>query len=113
MNELTITRGDTLETALVIYTDDTQQEEYIPAEGDVIRFAVKRKISDAEPIITQIINNTTLALRVEAEQTKLLPNPSRIGKVIQCAYDVQITHPDGTVEADIKEVILEGTPEVD
>ena len=48
MNELTITRGDTLETALVIYTDDTQQEEYIPAEGDVIRFAVKRKISDAE-----------------------------------------------------------------
>ena len=48
-NNITITRGDTLEALLEILCADGQPYEVRP--GDVIRFALKQKYADREPLL--------------------------------------------------------------
>ena len=67
---ITITRGDTLEALLEILCADGQPYEVRP--GDVIRFALKQKYTDREPLLLKEIPHDTLLLRLEAEETKLL-----------------------------------------
>lgn len=106
-NVITITRGDTLDTNISIKTADG--EDYIPAVGDVIRFALKSSFKPTEePIIFKVIPNETLHLRLEAEDTKLLKARST-----PYAYDIQINMANGTVDTFIDRGKFFVTDEVD
>lgn len=84
-----MTRGDTLQANIII-TDD-EGTEYVPTEGDQIRFAVKKNYNDELPLIIKEIPYDTLLLRVESSETKTLEQPG------DYVYDIQITLTDGTV----------------
>lgn len=86
-----MTKGDTLEVPINIMTKDGKP--YIPSEGDVIRFAMKREYNDAEPLILKVIPNDTLILRIESDETKDL----EIRKV-PYVYDIELTTVTGTVD---------------
>lgn len=79
---ITLTRGDTFE-ALVSATkrDGTQ---YIPVEGDVIRFAMKENYDDPRPLLVKDIPIDTMMLTLEPQDTADL----NFGKyVYDIAYD--------------------------
>lgn len=86
-----ITKGDTLEVPVNIMTKEGLV--YIPAEGDVIRFAMKKTYDDAEPLILKTIPNDTLILRLESAETKNL----EVSKV-PYVYDIELTTITGTVD---------------
>ena len=97
-----LTRGDTLIANLEIKRDD---ETYIPAVGDVIRFAMKKDYKDEEPLIIKTIDNNDMVLRLDSSDTKSL----EFGEYV---YDIQITMEDGTVDTFISDVFIV-EPEVD
>ena len=97
-----LTRGDTLIANLEIKRDD---ETYIPAVGDVIRFAMKKDYKDEEPLILKTIDNNEMVLRLDSSDTKSL----EFGEYV---YDIQITMEDGTVDTFISDVFIV-EPEVD
>lgn len=105
-NTIYITRGDTLDLSITIY--DQNGEEYTPEEGAVIRFAMKKKYTDTEPLIKKVIPISTMKLRIEADEMKAIP-ASRTPYV----YDVELTLPDGTVDTFIDRQNLYVTEEVD
>lgn len=102
-NKITITRGDTLDTTIAIKTSGG--EDYVPMEGDQIRFALKKKYSDETPLIIKNIPCDTLVLRVEASETKLLD----VGSYV---YDIELTTSDGYVDTFIDKQTLVVTEEV-
>ena len=91
-----LTRGDTLITKINIMQGD---EEYVPQEGDTVRFALKNArmksdrtdFLDTKPLVLKAVPMNTLLLRLEPADTKKLPFGSYI-------YDIQITMADGTVD---------------
>lgn len=95
-NTIHITRGDTLEVEIGISMEDGT--EYVPASGDVIRFALKSSYRDEEPLILRTIDNDTLILRLEAAETKQLPARNQA-----YVYDIELTTEDGTVDTFIAE----------
>lgn len=90
---ITMTRGDTLSLTIGVKQGE---EDYQVQEGDVIRFAMKRSYSDAEPLIVKQIGTDDLALQLDPEDTKDLPFGSYV-------YDIEITMEDGTVDTFIAE----------
>ena len=86
---ITLTRGDTFE-ALVSATkrDGTQ---YIPVEGDVIRFAMKENYDDPRPLLVKDIPIDTMMLTLEPQDTADL----NFGKYV---YDIQLTKANGKVD---------------
>ena len=103
---ITITRGDTLDALVEIFQSDGSP--YPVQSDDVIRFALKQRYSDREPLLTKVIPNATLNLRLEAEETKIL----KAGGA-PYVYDIQITMEDGTVDTFIDRGRLTVTEEVD
>lgn len=109
--KITLTRGDTFIANIGMSKDG---EVYTPQEGDVIRFALKHPTMnstktdyvDVEPLITKVIPNNTLVLRLEPEDTKSLG----FGDYV---YDVQITYADGRVDTFITASPFKITPEVE
>lgn len=101
---ITLTRGDTFE-ALVSATkkDGTQ---YIPVEGDSIRFAMKESYDDARPILVKEIPIDTMLLVLEPEDTADL----NFGKYV---YDIQLTKANGKVDTFIPKATLKLSEEVD
>ena len=95
-SNIELTRGDTLVLQVVILKDG---EAYTPAAEDEIRFAMKHntlngtktEYTDPEPLLTKVIPNDTMILRLESNDTK----PFGFGLY---AYDIQITFEDGTVD---------------
>jgi len=75
---------------------------------DVIRFALKQKYRDREPLLRKEIPHDSMGLRLESEETKLL----RAGGV-PYVYDIEITMEDGTVDTFIDRGKLIVTEEVD
>lgn len=88
-NVITITRGDTLETK--VSTELESGEDFVPGSGDKIRFALKKRYSDPNPIIIKNIDVKDLILRLDAEDTKIL-SPGRY------VYDVELTTAEGYVD---------------
>lgn len=88
-NVITLTRGDTARIQVNI-TDATGQP-YVPQDGDVIRFALKKRYADDTPLINITIPNDTLLLEISPSDTK----PLRFGTY---KYDIQITMANGTVD---------------
>lgn len=91
--DITTTRGDTVYLEINLKRQDGGT--YIPQEGDTIRFALKRRITDLEPLIIKDVDMSTLTLRIESEETKALAedNPTRISFV----YDIELTQKNGDV----------------
>lgn len=87
--EIIMTRGDTFKATLTI--QDSYGDIYVPQEGDVIRFAMKKRYSDKSVLISKIINNDTLELKLDPKDTKSLP----FGNYV---YDVELTYANGDVD---------------
>lgn len=100
-----LTRGDTL--IIGINLEDADGNEYVPCEQDKIRFALKEKYTDEEPLIIKEIPYDTMTLRLESKDTKKLKMPQ------DYVYDIQITMSDGTVDTFITKGRLRITEEVD
>lgn len=94
-NNIILTRGDTLLLEIKMIK---QGEEYIPIEGETLRFAMKNKYSDPDQkvILVKNIPIDTLILELEPEDTKNLPMRSKY------VYDIQFTDIDGRVDTFIK-----------
>lgn len=88
---ITITRGDTLDATLELFTGDGAPYEV--QEGDLIRFALKRKYADRAPVLRKVIPVDTLRLRLESAETKKLR-----AAWAPYVYDIQLTKADGTVD---------------
>ena len=100
-----MTRGDTLRTQITMY--DAQDQEYVPQDGDSIRFAMKRAYSDEEPLLVKIIPNETQFLVLDPADTKDLEAPGTF------VYDIQITFADGDVDTFVSKAKLKLLEEVD
>ena len=87
--DIYMTRGDTLKTSVTMMLK--QGTEYVPAAGDVVRFAMKHRYKDSVPILSVEIPNETMILQVDSDDTKAL----RFGEYV---YDIEITYADGVVD---------------
>lgn len=91
-NQIRLVRGDSFYATVEVFD---QGEPYTPSQGDVIRFAVKLMYADKEALITKVIPNDTLLLKLEPADTKELP-------VLTYVYDVEITKENGDVDTFIR-----------
>ena len=87
-NTIYLTRGDTL--FLTVNLTDSDGEPYEPSDGDIIRFAMKRRLTSKEPILLKNISTDTLTFEIEPEDTKSLPYG-------QYSYDIEFTEEYGHV----------------
>lgn len=101
---ITLTRGDTFEALVSATTKDGLQ--YIPEEGDVIRFAMKENYADQRPLLVKDIPVSTMMLVLQPEDTKDL----NFGKYV---YDIQLTRANGKVDTFITKAVLKLSEEVD
>lgn len=106
--KITMIRGDTVRIQLSI--TDADGEAYEPANGDIIRFALKKSYNDNEPILVKTIPNDTLLLELLPEDTKGLKFGNLNGVY---KYDIEITQEDGTVDTIIPRAELVILEEVD
>ena len=100
--KISLTRGDSFFCTLTLTKNG---QPYTPAQGDSIRFAVKKNYNSPTVLIEKLIPNDTLLLHLRPEDTKLL----QIGKYV---YDIELTDEDGEVDTFIAEAVIELTPEV-
>ncbi|MBQ9613956.1 MAG: hypothetical protein IJV14_15435 [Lachnospiraceae bacterium] len=101
-----LTRGDTLEAKVKILVKDLG-DQYVPGPGDVIRFALKSRYRDEEPLIIKTIPNDSLILRLESADTKKLKARKR-----PYVYDIELTTASGTVDTFIDRALFYVTEEV-
>lgn len=98
-----MTRGDSVYIDLSLtYSDGT---EYVPTDGDSIRFAMKRDYTSIAPKLTINIPIDTLELHIRPEDTKNL----NFGKYV---YDIELTNAYGDVDTFIAEATIELCKEV-
>lgn len=100
---ITLTRGDSFYAEVIMKNPD--KTDYTPQQGDSVRFALKKKYQDAEPLILKQIPTNTLVLHLEPEDTKSLP----FGKYV---YDIELTKANGDVDTFIYESEFEIAKEV-
>lgn len=88
---ITLTRGDSLILNLTLTKNG---ETYTPDEEDVIRFALKRRYTDEDSavLINKVIDNETLQLEIEPDDTKSL----LMGHTY--VYDIELTDSNGRVD---------------
>jgi len=102
---INLTRGDTFRAIVTPILPDTDNEPYIPVEGDSIRFALKQKYEDVVPILVKDIPIDTLELVLRPEDTKEMP----YGKYV---YDIQLTYANGDIDTFIAKAKFNLTEEV-
>lgn len=102
--DIELTRGDTFKRTLVL--TDAAGNPFTPAEGDEIRFALKKKVKDETVLINRVIPNDTLLLKIDPEDTKELA----FGDYV---YDIQITYANGEVDTFITVSQFKITEEVE
>lgn len=101
-DNISITRGDTLILNISITKNN---DAYTPNSGDKVRFALKRTLRDAEPIIIKDIDTSTMRLILESSDTKALEPGSY-------KYDIELTTVDGYVDTFIGPATFKITEEV-
>lgn len=95
-NAITLVRGDTVEIPVTIRL--RSGEEYVPSEGDVIRFALKSSYDDNDPVlIHKVLANESPIIRLEACETKAL-----VAQKKPYVYDVELTTAHGYVDTFIR-----------
>lgn len=99
---ISLTRGD----SLILHVDVTQNfEPYVPQEGDVIRFALKKNSNDQEVLILKNVDLDSMQLIIEPEDTKSLPYGTY-------KYDIELTTVGGFVDTFIGPANFKITEEV-
>lgn len=99
-----LTRGDTMRIRVNLKRSDG--ELYTPDANDRIRFAVKKRYNDPDPLILIPIPVDTLVLTISPEDTKSLDFGTYV-------YDIQITYANGDVDTFIYKQQLKIEEEVD
>lgn len=90
-NDIFLTRGNTVDTTITIKTKSG--DEYVPASGDVILFAVKSAYSDSRSIIKKEIDHNSMRLFIsEAESKKL------VARKMPYVYDIDLRTLSGVVD---------------
>lgn len=102
--KIILTRGDTFKAKVMPTKPDG--EPFRPAEGDSIRFALKKSYSDPEVLIEKIVPIDTLLLHIEPADTKNLAFGTYV-------YDIQLTYANGDIDTFIDRAQFELTEEVD
>lgn len=102
---ISLTRGDTLKILVDIRNPDGTS--YIPVQGDSIRFAMKKDYKREEVVLMKNIPTDTLLLKLDPEDTEMLPQPS------EYVYDIELTHVNGDVDTFIDKAVFKLTEEVD
>ena len=90
-----LTRGDSF-YAEVEMIDKVTGEEYVPEEGDRVRFALKRRCEDKTALLIKEIPIETQMLHLEPQDTKSLS----FGEYV---YDIELTTASGDVDTFIWE----------
>lgn len=90
---ITMIKGDT--AIIYLSITDMYGNEYVPEEGDFIRFAAKRRYSDEQPCMYIEIPIETMTLVIEPDDTKDLE--AGLGDVIY-RYDIELSKADGSVD---------------
>lgn len=90
---ITITRGDS--AAIRVQIIDFDGNEYVPVEGDTVRFALKKNYTDDEPLLVKPIPISTMDLILMPEDTKNLESGPIRGRY---KYDIELTREDGMVD---------------
>lgn len=101
---IVLTKGDTFKATVSMI--QSNGELYTPAEGDVVRFHMKKNYSDPDLLIEKIIPNDTLLLKLDPVDTSSL----NVGNYV---YDIQITYANGDVDTFIDQGTLTLTEEVE
>lgn len=83
---ITITRGDSAVIGVQIFGPDGS--EFIPQEGDTIRFAMKRNYTDDEALIVKDIPISSMELVLLPSDTKNLESGPTRGRY---KYDIELT----------------------
>lgn len=83
---ITMTRGDTLDVPVKIMKNDGT--EYEIQSGDQVRFAMKKKYDDANPLIMKTLDNEDLRIVVEPLETSQLDYGDYV-------YDVKLIKENG------------------
>jgi len=86
---ITMTKGDTLR--LVVGIKNANGQTYTPAEGDVVRFAMKRHYYDSQAAIKKTLPNETLLLHLAPADTETLA----VGDYV---YDIELTYANDDVD---------------
>ena len=95
-NTITLVRGDTVEVPVTIRLRNG--EDYVPSEGDVIRFALKSDYMDDSPVlIRKVLPNDSPVLRLEACETKALSARKRA-----YVFDIELATVNGYVDTFIR-----------
>lgn len=110
-NKISMTRGDTLIANVAITSTDG--EEYIPQDGDSVRFALKHpeltsdgsEYEDNEPLLVKSIPIETMILKLDPQDTKSLGFGTYV-------YDLELTYANGDVDTFITSSPFVLTPEV-
>lgn len=105
-NTITMVKGDT--AIIDVSITDADGNEYVPSEGDKIRFAMKHYWSDPKPILCIPIPIDTMKLIINPSDTENLK--AGVGDVIY-KYDIELTKVDGIVDTFISNgslILLEG-----
>ena len=89
-NMIIMTRADTLITKVNI--TDADGNEYVPAQTDELRFALKEDYNDKKTLIYKTIPIDTQMLRIDTEDTKKLTQPGTY------VFDIQLTYGDNIVD---------------
>lgn len=92
-HDITLTRGDSLPLQFGLKKND---EPYTPDPEATIRFAMKAKYTDEEPVLVKAIPVDTLRLDIEPADTIDLPMKKTY------VYDVELTDETGYVETFVK-----------
>lgn len=101
-NAISLTRGD----SLILHVNVMQNDEpYVPQEGDVIRFALKKNVNDENVLILKEIDLSSMQLIIEPEDTKELPYGTY-------KYDIELTTVGGFVDTFIGPANFKITEEV-
>lgn len=88
-----MTQGDTVVIRVLI--NDIDGSVYEPAQGDTLRFAMKRNYTDEKPILVKDIPISTMELILNPIDTKNLDSGSAKGRY---KYDIELTKADGSID---------------
>ena len=94
-NNITMIRGDSVRVKVECYEDDEHTIEYIPVNGERVRFALKKRYTDSTPLLLKEIPIDSMLLRIDPEDTKDLDFGPYNGKY---KYDIEITRLDGFID---------------
>ena len=101
---IVMTRGDTAKISIGIKFKNSG-EDYDPDPDDILRFSVKKYLSDRNPAIVKDIPVSTMILTIDPDDTKNL-------SFGYYHYDIQLIKSNGDTDTIIEDRILELSPEV-